>query len=267
MSLYTRLYAGFWTHRKTIRLRALIGDAALWVPPRCWSYAAENQPNGDFSDYSDQELATAVGYTGDATSMREALLQAGFLDPDGRIHNWEKYNGYHKRFSDRAKTAAAARWDKERTKERKEKRRKEASIASSMHQASQQKRPRPEDVIPELHIGPEFQTSSRFMETFAEWVRYRTGGKFEDPKLTWLKLFQSHLNRIAEYGVAGAIASIQESIDRKWQGLFPPSGTFVRQPGDEEAENPAPTAVPETVTDFSTNPAALKSAYLKEALK
>lgn len=120
MSLYIRLQCGFWTNRKTARLRAVIGDAALWLPPRLWCYAAENQPNGDFSNYLPAELALLLGYTGDAQAMLEALQQASFMD-GMRLHGWAEHNGYHAVFSERGKKAASARWGgKDKTgKERK----------------------------------------------------------------------------------------------------------------------------------------------------
>jgi len=113
MSLYVRVLNGFYTHRKTIRLRAAIGDAAFWVPPRLWAYASENQPDGCFRQYSASELAMLVAYTGDAKALLEALLDAGFMDDDPlRIHHWEKHNGYHVSYAERAKRAALARWAK-----------------------------------------------------------------------------------------------------------------------------------------------------------
>lgn len=118
MSLFVKVFTNFYTHRKTARLRALLGDDALWLPPRLWAYAAENQPDGDFSSYSDQELALLIGYSKDATSMLQALLQAGFMDPDRKLHDWTEHNGYHEVYAERAKQAAAARWQKERTKEK-----------------------------------------------------------------------------------------------------------------------------------------------------
>jgi hypothetical protein len=115
MSLYNRVYTNFYTHRKTARLRVKLGNDALWLPPRFWAYAAENQPDGVFQDYDPNELAHLVGYTGDAQAMLQALLEAGFLDPDPlRIHEWDFYNQYHAAFSQRASKAASARWNKEK---------------------------------------------------------------------------------------------------------------------------------------------------------
>lgn len=133
MSLFVRLDTGFWTHRKTLRLRASLGDAAFWIPPRLWSYAASNQPDGDFSDYTAQELAMLIGCSTDAQAMLEALQRCGFMD-GMKVHGWADHNGYHKTFSDRAKKAAKQRWENEKKRQEKtgeEKRREEASIAKS----------------------------------------------------------------------------------------------------------------------------------------
>lgn len=126
-----------------MRLRALIGDAALWLPPRLWCYAAQNQPDGDFSKYLPAEFAMILAYLGDAQALLEALQQAGFLD-GMQIHGWPEHNGYHEVYAERAKKAANARWGNEKKrKERRgkgeEKRREEqaqSSIASSNAQAS-----------------------------------------------------------------------------------------------------------------------------------
>jgi len=147
MSLYIRLNNGFFSHRKTNKLKARLGTDAWWIPVRIWSYAAENQPDGIFDGYSAEELAVAIGYAGDAKEMLQALLDACFMDSEPlAIHNWAEHNGFHAEFADRAKKAAEARWakDKERRADvlrkkeakkedmiRDEMRRDETSIASS----------------------------------------------------------------------------------------------------------------------------------------
>ena len=119
--LYIRVRTNFYTHKKTVRLRRLIGNDAYWLPPRLWAYAAENQPDGDLTGYDSDELSELVGYVKDAssnaTSMLQALKDAGFVDEDNRIHDWEEHNGYHQKYSERAKNAAVARWSKDKTKE------------------------------------------------------------------------------------------------------------------------------------------------------
>lgn len=86
-NLYVRLHSSFWTHRKTLQLRRKLGDAAFWIPPRLWTFAAENAPNGDLSNYLAEDLAMLVQYSGDARVMLEALHEAGFLE-NGIIRNW-----------------------------------------------------------------------------------------------------------------------------------------------------------------------------------
>ncbi len=142
MSLFVRVQTSFWQHRKTMRLRALIGDAALWVPIRLWSYAAENQPDGDFTAYLPDELALLIGCSGitpsNACSIVEALQRAGFMD-EMQIHDWKDHNGYHESYAERAKNAANVRWEREREKKKRRDEKKgqdmkgkEASIACSM---------------------------------------------------------------------------------------------------------------------------------------
>jgi hypothetical protein len=111
--LCVRVTTGFYTHRKTARLRLKIGDDAYWVVPRLWAYAAENQPDGNFSGYSSEELAELIGCSKHAASIRQALLDTGWMDGDGMIHDWSEHNGYHEKYSKRAKNAADARWSKE----------------------------------------------------------------------------------------------------------------------------------------------------------
>lgn len=111
MSLYIRLSTNFFSHRKTARLRAIIGDAAFWLPPRLWVYAAENQPDGIFRDYSADELAMLLGCSSNAQAMLGAFIKCGFMDENPlRIHGWEEHNGFHRAFSERASKAAKARW-------------------------------------------------------------------------------------------------------------------------------------------------------------
>lgn len=115
-SLYVKVFTNFYTHRKTMRLFSILGESAFWIPPRLWSYAAENQPNGDFSDYSPEEIALLINYSGNAQAMLQALNKSGFLD-NQQLHDWEEYNGYHTTFAERAKKGAAARWGKKQTQD------------------------------------------------------------------------------------------------------------------------------------------------------
>lgn len=136
MSLYIKLFNDFWNHRKTARLRSRLGDDAFWIMPRLWSYAAESQPDGDFSDYTDDELAMLIGCLKHATSIKEKLVESGFMDSDHVLHNWKSRNGYHAAYSERAKTAALARWGEDSSISENDTTRQETSNASSIEFAS-----------------------------------------------------------------------------------------------------------------------------------
>jgi uncharacterized phage protein (TIGR02220 family) len=110
--LYIRVMTGFYSHRKTVRLRVKIGSDAFWIPPRLWAYAAEHQPDGNLSGYTSAEIAELIGCPKYASSILQALKDCGFIDENGFIHDWPEHNGYHDTFSKRAKIAAAARWGK-----------------------------------------------------------------------------------------------------------------------------------------------------------
>lgn len=131
MSLYIRLQTSYWKHRKTLRLRAILGAEAVLLPLKLWSYAAENQPDGDFSDYTAEELAMLLECSSNAQAMLEAMQQAGFLD-GMKIHKWHEHNAYHSIFSQRAKVAAETRWQgysqRKEAKERNEKKGKEQAM-------------------------------------------------------------------------------------------------------------------------------------------
>ena len=117
MSLHIKLFNNFWNHKKTARLRAIIGDDAFWIPPRLWSYASENQPDGDFKDYSSEEISMLVALDKHTECIKEALISSGYMNEDGKLHDWQEHNGFHFTFAERAKKAAKARWDKEKKKE------------------------------------------------------------------------------------------------------------------------------------------------------
>lgn len=81
-----------------------------------WHWALELAPDGDLSRFGDDDLADAAMWDGDPETFVAALTdcgpgdQAGFLEPDRQLHDWDDYGGrYHKRVA-AAKKGAEARW-------------------------------------------------------------------------------------------------------------------------------------------------------------
>lgn len=204
MSLHIRLYTNFWTHRKTARLRSILGNDALWIPPRLWSYAAENQPDGDFSNYSPEELALLIGYSSNAQAMLQALQQACFLD-GMKINGWEEHNAYHHAFSERAKKAADARW-KGKDKKGKEKKRDKHCLEHAW------------SIDDLISCIPTTLNTERFKNEWKSWIEVRCKiKKVKDPLM-----FKEQLKQLEEWGEPKAFASIKKSIMNGWQGIFEP---------------------------------------------
>lgn len=215
--LYIRLRTGFYTNRKTIRLRVAIGNDAFWVPPRLWAYCAENQPDGDLSGYQAQELAMLIGYEGDAKRMLVALKDCGLITSDGKINDWSEHNGYHKKFSDRAKSAAAARWQPARPKkEKKQKKEGTKERGKGITECSKH--------APSIHFEcfkhevpiPEVLRSEVFYDIWAKWITHR---KEIRHTLTPTSARIS-LDDLAKIGHDRAVAALKYSISKGWQGCY-----------------------------------------------
>jgi hypothetical protein len=111
MMTYIRLYTDFFRHRKTLKLKASIGESAMFVMPRLWAYAAESQPDGLFKGYSPEAIRDISGFSGDPALLVSALLECGYLDSKTmQLHEFELHNGFHLLAKARAKAAAEARW-------------------------------------------------------------------------------------------------------------------------------------------------------------
>lgn len=193
-----------------MRLRTKIGDAALWLPTRLWSYAAENQPDGDFSEYAADELALLLGCSLDGQAMLQALQESGFMD-GMQIHDWHVHNDYHQKFSVRAKKAAEARWKKAKTgkdKTGKDKRRedkRQAMLNDSTSNASS---------IPGLIVPECFSKVDGFTAALAAWIDSRK--KLRKPATTMA--IQLMVDKLAIYPER-AIDALERCILSAWQGF------------------------------------------------
>lgn len=56
-----------------------------------WSWVAQSVSDGDLSKCMSRTIANACRWRGDADKLVNALKQAGFLDEDMRVHDWEEY--------------------------------------------------------------------------------------------------------------------------------------------------------------------------------
>lgn len=116
MSDDVRIAVGLRRHRKTKRLKRLLGGEGCWALICLFLWAAEERWTGDLSGLSDFDLEEEADWSGDAGALVDALLQVGFLageKGERRIHDWQEHNPYAASKGQRiekAKRAAAARW-------------------------------------------------------------------------------------------------------------------------------------------------------------
>lgn len=115
--MYIKLESGYFTHKKTRRLMALLGEQAPLYPIQLWSYCIVNQPDGDLSTYTNNEVAGIAGYMGDGDTFWSAMCQVGFIDPDTRkVHNAEEHFGWSIRHKERSRQGGLARQEQLRLK-------------------------------------------------------------------------------------------------------------------------------------------------------
>lgn len=91
------VYQGIARHRKTVKLASLLDIprmSAVGHMISLWHWAIDNAPDGDLSGLSDEMVAMAAEWP-EATGpfFVQAIKQAGFVDPDGMLHNWMDYAG------------------------------------------------------------------------------------------------------------------------------------------------------------------------------
>jgi hypothetical protein len=58
-----------------------------------WLWTLDYSPTGDLSAFGSAELSAAADFDGDAESFDKALHQEGWIDENGKIHDWEQYAG------------------------------------------------------------------------------------------------------------------------------------------------------------------------------
>lgn len=55
-----------------------------------WWWALDGPPDGDLSSLTPAEIAEMAGWLGPPELFVAALRECGWLDPDGRIHEWQE---------------------------------------------------------------------------------------------------------------------------------------------------------------------------------
>lgn len=83
-----------------------------------WLWTLDYAPTGDLSAFGPAEISAAACYPGDAEQFHRSLMETGWLDEDGHVHDWHEYAG--RLVEERAQAKARMRAFRERQKAEKE---------------------------------------------------------------------------------------------------------------------------------------------------
>ena len=99
---WIQIYSNLPRHPKVTRLADALSLASQAVNPNViaagllvslWTWAAQNAVDGDLSRCTPRAVADACQWKRRPEALVDGLREAGFLDPDGRLHDWEEYEG------------------------------------------------------------------------------------------------------------------------------------------------------------------------------
>ena len=89
-----KIEQGTLTHRKTLRLKGLLGIGVAQVVGHLtmlWVWAASSTKDGSLAGMTPTEIAEVSGWAGEPADFLAAMIDAGYIDeaPDGfRLHDW-----------------------------------------------------------------------------------------------------------------------------------------------------------------------------------
>lgn len=207
----------FLDHWKTQLLVDKLGgdESAPLKVIRLWSHC-QNRKRHIFADMTSSTLKAVCHFTGDASELEAAMLEAGFLRREGGdlvVHEWEQYNG-----------ALIANWNNGRKGGRPHKLenpRVSGGIPKDNPTETHQE-PIREDKKREQEIEfPANLQTSRFRQAWNEYQDYRKAGKFKPLQPASIK---AQLLKLSGMDHDTAIEAINQSIANGWQGIFPPKG-------------------------------------------
>lgn len=100
MTLWIKVHSNLMAHPKTSKLADILKLSSKDTSPNVvaggmlislWTWAIQNAYNGDLSSCSDRTIAQAANYRKKPEGFVKALTDAGWLDADRHLHDWEEY--------------------------------------------------------------------------------------------------------------------------------------------------------------------------------
>jgi len=68
-------------------------SAAIGILHRLWWWAVDYAPDGSLVKFTDRQIARGCRWNGDPKHFVASLIEAGFIDADRRLHDWDEYGG------------------------------------------------------------------------------------------------------------------------------------------------------------------------------
>ena len=94
--MYIELHQSLPRHPKLVRLASRLGVPRVHAAGHLtflWLWCVDYAPKGDVSKFGAPEIAAGAEWDGDPGAFVAALLETGWLDVAGTIHDWEEYGG------------------------------------------------------------------------------------------------------------------------------------------------------------------------------
>lgn len=118
-----RLQLTFFGNRKVKLLKRQVGPEGVLSLIKLWCYCAANEPDGAMLGWTEDEVECAADWDGMRGAFVSHSLACGLLDPlkEGgfEIHDWSENQPWAAQSTERsarAKAAAVARWERQRSK-------------------------------------------------------------------------------------------------------------------------------------------------------
>lgn len=126
MVQWIQIFTNLPTHPKTARLGEELGLASQQVSPTViatgilislWTWAIQNAYDGDLSKCSPNLIAEVCRWKKKPEKLVEGLRNAGWLDADMHLHNWEEYSISYIEAEKKKREQARERVNRFRTKQ------------------------------------------------------------------------------------------------------------------------------------------------------
>jgi hypothetical protein len=220
----------YFEHRDTKRLIGRLGKGAEVLPLKLWAYTGKHHAeDGRLSGYSESEIGSIVGWWREPGELVKAMLDMGFLGQDDRgfyVVQWMNRQGHLRAFKERAQAAAAVRWSKLVASAD-----NATSNALSIAKGDDKQCPKPSSTKPAkeppapkgVWVIPKALESPEFEEAWTRWQEHRKEIRHALKPTSGA----AQLKKLEKFGLAKALASIEESISNGWQGLFEPKPAAV----------------------------------------